>query len=206
VTRAARLAPPTLALLALLGPGGLVVGSAGAQIARPQKAKLELEPRALRASPGAEVRLDARAIVEPGWHVQAHVPTYDYLIPTTLTFELPAGSPGVGRLPAGRYKFSFADDKLDCREGPSSGAFHGGAAPGDPVHARAALLQACDDKLCPPPVDARRRCLVIVASAAWRSLKAACRAGRSRPLAPAAKPPPRPRRRGAPSPASCSWR
>jgi thiol:disulfide interchange protein len=151
VTRAARRAALALAALAAAG--------AHAQVARPQKARLALEPAAVAAAPGASVRLRAVVAIDPGWHVQAHVPTYDYLIPTALALALPPGfAPAEFDYPPPvRWRFAFAPEELEVYEGTLAigvrFAVPPGAAPGR--HALAATLryQACDDRSCLPPVE-----------------------------------------------------
>ncbi len=155
VKRTAARAAVAIGLFALLS------SATSAQIARPQKAKLALEPQALVIAAGAELRIDALATVDPGWHVQAHVPTYDYLIPTTLTLELPAGfpPPGITFPRPSRYKFAFAGEELDVYEGllriPVSVRVPENAAPGTLTIAGSLRYQACDDKSCLPPVETR---------------------------------------------------
>ena len=69
----------------------------------------------------------ARLEIEPGWHLQAHVPTYDYLIPTTLSVETPqAGRPPRVDYPApSKYKFAFAEEELDVLEGRDAHRWRG---------------------------------------------------------------------------------
>ncbi|MEO7793477.1 MAG: thioredoxin family protein [Thermoanaerobaculia bacterium] len=109
--------------------------------------------------PGESVRIAARLEIAAGWHLQAHVPTYDYLIPTVLSVETPAGWPAaeIDYPAASRYKFAFAEDELDVLEGrqrivarltaPATAA----AGPQRlTLHLR---YQACDDRQCLPPVE-----------------------------------------------------
>ena len=111
--------------------------------------------------PGEPIRVAARLEIAAGWHLQAHVPTYDYLIPTTLSVETPAGWPAAEveiDYPApSKYKFAFAEDELDVLEGrervlarltvPESAA-------SGPVRLILHLrYQACDDRQCLPPVE-----------------------------------------------------
>jgi len=136
----------------------LAAGPAGAQIRRVQKATVELESAAV--APGAAVELAAVVSVEDGWHLQAHVPTYDYLIPTVLTVALPDGwAPAeVGYPEPERYEFAFAEDALDVYEGtlrlPVRIAVPATAEPGAVELSATLRYQACDDKSCLPPVDA----------------------------------------------------
>jgi suppressor for copper-sensitivity B len=175
--RAARAAASRTARAALVAVA-LVASAAGAQIARPQKAKLTLETHAERVAPGAELALDALVAIDAGWHVQAHVPTYDYLIPTELKLELPAGfaAPALVYPKPVRFKFAFAEDELDVYEGLVGIAVTlrvpRDAAPGPLSIAGALRYQACDDKSCLPPVDATARVEVQVVEASGSSVKA----------------------------------
>ncbi len=132
-----------------------------AAVERPRLEKVALSGAADRSAylPGETVRVAARLEIAPGWHLQAHVPTYDYLIPTTLTVELPAGWAAAEiDYPAPRkYRFAFAEDELDVLEGrprivarlvvPAS-------APVGPVRLLLRLRsQACDDRQCLPPAE-----------------------------------------------------
>ncbi|HUP43651.1 MAG TPA: hypothetical protein VM599_10630, partial [Thermoanaerobaculia bacterium] len=55
------------------------------------KATLELVPDHASYAPGSPARFAARATIEPGWHVNSRTPTFEWLIPTELRLELPAG-------------------------------------------------------------------------------------------------------------------
>lgn len=126
---------------------------------RVQRAELRLAAERSSYAPGTTARLVAVADVEPGWHLQAHRPTYDYLIPTVLQIEAPAGwgAAEVEYPVPVRYRFEFAEEELDVYEGrvrmfvtqpvPAD-------APAGDVTVRATLrYQACDDKQCLPPVE-----------------------------------------------------
>jgi len=129
-----------------------------AQIARPQKAQLTLSAGEL-ASAGGTARVEAVVTIDEGWHLQAHVPTYDYLIPTVLELDLPPGygAAAVDYPPPSRYKFSFADEELDVYEGtlrlPVRFDVPSDAAPGPLSVAARLRYQACNDRQCLPPVD-----------------------------------------------------
>lgn len=109
--------------------------------------------------PGETARVAARLEIAAGWHLQAHVPTYDYLIPTTLGVEAPAGWPAAEvEYPAPvRYKFAFAEDELDVLEGTQRIVARLAvptAATAGPVRLTLHLrYQACDDRQCLPPVE-----------------------------------------------------
>ena len=148
----------------------LCAGPAAAQFAAPGNSssdaparveKVVLSGAADRTAylPGEPVQVAARLAIAAGWHLQAHVPTYDYLIPTTLAVETPAGWTTVGiDYPApSRYKFAFAEDELEVLEGTkrivARLAVPAAAASG-PVRLVLHLrYQACDDRQCLPPVE-----------------------------------------------------
>jgi suppressor for copper-sensitivity B len=155
-------------LVAAALAAALTAAPLAAQVARPQKARLALEPARLEVAAGGEARLAAIVTIDDGWHLQAHVPTYDYLIPTALGLELPAGwAPAAVDYPAPtRYKFSFAEEELDVYEGvlhlPVRLAVPAAATAGA-LTVRAALrYQACDDKSCLPPVDVTAKLTLVV--------------------------------------------
>jgi suppressor for copper-sensitivity B len=153
-----------LRVLRALAAALLLTPALAAQIARPQKARLALE--AVGVADG-EARLVARVAVDEGWHVQAHVPTYDYLIPTVLRLDLPpgAGTPEIEYPAPRRYKFGFAEDELDVYDGELALPVRFRLPPGarGPFEITATLrYQACDDKLCLPPVETRASLLLAL--------------------------------------------
>lgn len=135
-----------------------LAGSLQAQIARPEKADFVLTSDRTAYEAGAPAQVAALVTIEQGWHVNSNKPTFDYLIPTELTLELPQGWP----LAEVRYpqhemqKFAFADEKLAVYDGdvvilarfevPDS-AKRGAV----PIVARL-RYQACNDSQCLPPV------------------------------------------------------
>src|SRR5689334_1652272 len=114
-------------------------------------------------------RLVVTATIEPGWHVNAHQPRDQFLIPTTLDVTPPAGI-GVGTVeypkPVER-KLAFSDDPLLLYEGtielraPLTGSGSGR------FEARL-RYQACDDTRCLPPAT-----LALVLDEARSALPAA---------------------------------
>ena len=135
-----------------------IAAAAGAQ--RPANEKAELRLVASRTAFAADVTATLAAVVsvDPGWHLQAHVPTYEYLIPTTLTVEPPAGwsAARVVYPEPIPFRFSFAEEALDVYEGrvivpieldvPTS-------ASGRTTISATLRYQACDDKSCLAPVS-----------------------------------------------------
>lgn len=124
-----------------------------------QKASIRAASDRTAYLPGETARLSVRLDIAPGWHLQAHVPTYDYLIPTVLTVAAPAGweAPRVSYPAPVPYKFAFAEDRLDVLEG-SPELVAELNVPKDAVEGRVSLAlslryQACDDRQCLPPVE-----------------------------------------------------
>jgi thiol:disulfide interchange protein DsbD len=107
----------------------------------------------LTAAPGRAV---VEATIASGWHVNAHEPRDEFLIPTTLTLTAPAGvragpveypTPVERRLAFGGGKTYLLYDGTVRFSAPLEGAPEAGAGP-----LRAALrYQACDDTHCLPP-------------------------------------------------------
>ena len=126
----------------------------------PHKAKLTLEADRTSYAPGAEGRLTAVIAIEPGWHVNGHTPTFDYLIPTNLELALPAEwlAAEVTYPPAEMQKFSFEPEPLAVYTGTvtASVVFHvppGFSATQAPIHATLSY-QSCNQKQCLPPTTA----------------------------------------------------
>jgi suppressor for copper-sensitivity B len=154
-----------LAPLALAGVAGAALFAAAGRAqedgdrAKREKGRLELAADRDAAVPGGEVRFAAILTIEPGWHVQAHVPTFDYLIPTALTLGAPAGYPEarVEYPEPTPYEFGFAEEPLDVYEGRlvliAAQPIPADAA-GQATFTASLRYQACDDKSCLPPVTA----------------------------------------------------
>ena len=134
------------------------------------KARLELFADRSSYEPGAAVRLAAWVTVAEGWHLQAHVPTYDYLIPTVLRLELQPGldEPKFDYPAPHSYKFAFAEDRLDVYAGTVrilvALAVPAAATAGEVDVVATLRYQACDDKQCLPPVEERATIALTVGS------------------------------------------
>jgi len=134
----------------------------------PEKGTLEVGLDRTAYEAGSAARLAAILTIDEGWHVNAHEPTYDYLIPTELALELPTGwaAAEVAYPPAKRATFSFADEPLDVYEGrvPLVASFRlpAGAAAGAHTVAAEVTYQACDDDSCLPPVTVREEATLTV--------------------------------------------
>jgi thioredoxin:protein disulfide reductase len=93
-----------------------------------------------------------------GFHVNAHKPSEDYLIPTTLTAKLPAGFKELGTSypPGMAKKLSFTDKPLLVYTGKftvhAKFAAEGNAPLGKVKLPFTLQYQACNDSVCLPPV------------------------------------------------------
>jgi suppressor for copper-sensitivity B len=161
----------TLALAAVVGAAvGALAAPPAAALERPQKARLETLLDRTAYDPGTTARLAAVVTIDPGWHVNAHRPTFEYLIPTVLTVGLPDGWPAasVAYPAAVRRAFAFTgdDEPLDVYEGrvvlPVAVAVPAAAAPGRYPLTATLRYQACDDNSCLPPVDAEGAVELVV--------------------------------------------
>jgi thiol:disulfide interchange protein len=171
---AAPLALATSLLAAALLLAAATPAPAAAAIPRPEKAKLALQSDHTTYDPGATVRISALVAIEAGWHVNSHTPTFDYLIPTVLELELPAGwsQPEVEYPPAQKKTFAFADAPLSVYDGDvviqARLKIPAGARPGAvPIRARL-NYQACDHSQCLPPVVSSSQLTLTVRAAARR--------------------------------------
>jgi suppressor for copper-sensitivity B len=170
----------------LPGAGG---APAEAAIPRVEKAKLALQAERTACEAGGTARISALVAIEPGWHVNSHTPTFDYLIPTVLELELPAGwpRPAVEYPPAQRKSFTFAEVPLSVYDGDvviqALVRVPAGAARGAfPIRARL-QYQACNDSQCLPPVTTLSQLTLHVGGASPTGRTAATAAVGSPPAA-----------------------
>src|SRR6185436_11479603 len=139
-----------------------------AQPPREEKADLSVAADRTAYEPGETARIAAKVTVEEGWHVNSNTPTFDYLIPTKLNLELPAGWPDeYVRYPKHEMKtFAFADQPLAVYDGElvilSEVKLPADAQKGS-IPVRAALrYQACNDSQCLPPVTTHAQLVLTV--------------------------------------------
>ena len=136
---------------------------AGAQLAKQQKASFVLNADRTAYEAGAPARVAALVSIEPGWHVNSHKPTFEYLIPTVLELTLPEGwSPGEIQYPQAELQtFSFEVQPLAVYDGDVVILAEVKVPAGAPAGAypvKASLrYQACNDSQCLPPVTAEAR-------------------------------------------------
>ena len=153
----------SIAMLALLASIALPVAVAGPALAQgfggPPKAGMDLVADRTSYAPGESASIAARVTVDPGWHMNSHTPTFEWLIPTDLALAVPDGwaEPTVA-YPAHQLKtFAFEDEPLAVYDGqvvfridltvPET------AAAGDVPMEATLHFQACDDKQCLPPTS-----------------------------------------------------
>ncbi len=117
-------------------------------------AYVSLEPvprgRAFEVAVVAEIR--------QGFHMNSHKPNDEFLIPTTLTAQLPSGFREVETVypPGELLKFSFSPNPLSVYTGRVTLIMRLEAAANAPLGAQSLPLvlryQACNDTTCLPPV------------------------------------------------------
>ncbi len=108
--------------------------------------------------PGSAFQAAVIAELKEGWHINAHRPTLEYLIPTELTLE-PVQGLTFGEIqypkPA-RLRFAFADQELDVYQGRIIMRFpvtvSRDVSPGEIVIKGMLQYQACNDQMCLAPV------------------------------------------------------
>ena len=149
---------PVRATLTVLAIAFLFAISAPAQLLRQEKAEVRLLADRTAYEPGETARVAAKVTVEDGWHVNSNTPTFDYLIPTKLDLELPAGWPDEAvRYPKHEMQtFAFADQPLAVYDGEFAivAEFKVPAdAKNGKVPVKGALrYQACNHSQCLAPV------------------------------------------------------
>ena len=144
--------------LALAGLTAVSTGPLHAQPPRPEKAQVQLAVDRTAYEAGTTARIAALVSIENGWHVHSNKPTLDYLIPTVLDLELPAGWPEetIQYPQAEIQTFTFAEEPLAVYDGDVEILAEVTIPAGVPAGAfpvKASLrYQACDDSQCLPPV------------------------------------------------------
>src|SRR5712692_5757191 len=126
------------------------------------RASSVVEPRALisldRVPRGRAFELAVVAKIRPGFHINAHEVSQDYLIPTQLETQLPPGLRDLGTVypRAALRAFSFSPVKLSVYENSVTLRMKLQAAPDAPLGAQKLNLtlhyQACNQEACLPPV------------------------------------------------------
>ena len=139
------------ALLAMLAPA----------VAVPQNSLQVVEVKTVVGAsgvhPGATIKVAALARITPGYHLNDHQPTLDYLVPTEWKLEAPSPiSVEKTVYPKGELKkFAFSDTRLSVYEGSLTvGALlrvAPAARPGSYALKGNFNYQACNDHACLPP-------------------------------------------------------
>ena len=107
--------------------------------------------------PGQTAKTAVLARIEPGYHINDHKPSLDYLIPTKVVFEAsPAFEVEKIVYPAGKpMKFDFLDSPISVYEGEISVGsllkIGRTAKPGSYLLRGKFMYQACNDHACLPP-------------------------------------------------------
>lgn len=108
-------------------------------------------------APGGSIRLAIVADIHEPWHINAHKPSYDYLIGTTLTLESKEGIIVADlRYPKGRsLKFDFAEKPIDVYEGRAivfaDLKVSNRLQPGTDTLRGTLTVQACNNEVCLAP-------------------------------------------------------
>ena len=128
-------------------------GAAGPNIS------MELRTATDGVAPGGTLRAALVFTLSPGWHMNAHKPLDEFLIPTELQIkaEPPLTVTMVGYPEARKVTLSFSPTALAVYEGTFTLgveiAVAASAAPGTQVLKGTLRYQACNDKSCMPPVN-----------------------------------------------------
>ncbi len=153
---------------ALVLAAGVLVAAAPAQPPRIEKAALEVVADRTAWAPGEEGQIAALMTIEEGWHTNSHTPSFEYLIPTVVAFELPAGwgETGVAYPPGELKTFAFEERPLSVYQSTvaivGTFAVPADAAPGPATATIELSYQACDDNSCLPPVSTTASLEVVV--------------------------------------------
>ncbi len=153
---------------AVLGAATVVWGQTPSVV----KARMVLATSA--AHPGAPAKAAVVAEIIPGYHINDHKPTLDYLIPTEVVFD-PSKEISAERVdyPKGQLvKFTFADESLSVYEGTLAVGVVLKVAPtaaaGDYTLKGKLRYQACNDHACLPPANVPVELTVKVVNASVR--------------------------------------
>jgi len=140
----------------------------------PQVVKARMVLATSAAHPGAPAKAAVVAEIAPGYHINDHKPTLDYLIPTEVVFE-PSKEISAEKVdyPKGQLvKFTFADESLSVYEGTLTVGVLLKVAPiaaaGDHALKGKLRYQACNDHACLPPATVPVELTVKVVSASVR--------------------------------------
>ncbi len=122
-----------------------------------QKVRTEVRFSQDHAHPGSSIEAAVLLTVEESWHINAHIPSEDYLIGTSLRLQPEEGVIVADvRYPTGKpFKFGFAERPLNVYEGTVPVYLTlrlSERAPAGEIRLRGTLVvQACNDNVCLAP-------------------------------------------------------
>lgn len=163
---------PFLLLLCAVG----LAAQEGSRLPRANEV-VEAHPSVLLdpAPRGRAVELDVALKIRPGFHINAHEASEDYLIPTKVEADLPPGFRVLStEYPHGVLRrFKFSPKKLSVYEGAVAIRMKIEVSPNASLGPSRLPLtlhyQACNEELCLPPVKVRLTAALTVAPADARS-------------------------------------
>jgi DsbC/DsbD-like thiol-disulfide interchange protein len=136
---------------------GVVMGTAAVNTPPVVEASAVLETDA--AHPGSTVQAALVAKIAPGYHINDHKPSHEYLIPSELKMD-PNPQVAVEEInfpPGTPTKFEFDDAKLSVYEGTlvvrAGLKVAAGTKPGNYTLKGKFAYQACNDRACFPPTS-----------------------------------------------------
>jgi len=151
----------------------LIISSVAPLSAASDKVRLTIVLDTAAAARGGQTGMEVWAEIARGWHINAHKPNEQFLIPTDVTFTLP---PGISADPLNypkpdRKTFAFAQGKellvYEGKVGMTTALDVPADFRGDQVRIAATMrYQACNDTTCLPPSTAESEVLVPVSAAA----------------------------------------
>ncbi|MFO7974617.1 MAG: protein-disulfide reductase DsbD family protein, partial [Candidatus Hydrogenedentota bacterium] len=133
------------------------IGPVGGGQGGPPEMAITTYQQTTGATPGEAARLAVVIEIPEGWHINAHQPLDEYLIPTEVEFEPPQGFvfKGVVYPEPILASFSFSEEKLAVYEHRATiGIVIGvgeNVAPGEYELTGTLRYQACNDTVCAPP-------------------------------------------------------
>lgn len=159
-TRSSRASRSAAAAALAVAAAFFLATVAGSQFRPPPKASVEAFADLASYAPGDTARIAAVITIDDGWHIQSHTPSFEYLIPTEVAFELPAGwpQPDVRYPDHVMWQSEFEEDPLAVYEYET--VVHAeldlpaDAAAGAVEVPVELIYQACDDRICLPPTTA----------------------------------------------------
>jgi hypothetical protein len=144
-------------LLVVFLVAGATLGLAAEKMPPVVQARGVLETES--AHPGSIVHAAVVAQITPGYHINDHKPSHEYLIPTELKMEaIPqVAIQNIAYPPGQAIKFDFDDAKLSVYQGTlvvhAELKIARDTPPGDYALKGKLAYQACNDRACFPPTS-----------------------------------------------------